>query len=302
MKRLFLLVISIGMMFNISILLSGDKLQEILSKPNPNFFEIQKTRLEQFQLQDASERRGWKQFKRWEYFWGQRTYPSGEFPNGYKIYEDYTKFYKETNRNKLQGVQWRLLGPINTPSSSSVREQGLGRINVVRVHPQNENELWIGAASGGLWRSTNNGSTWQNFPFTNFLSLGVSDIAIAKSNPNIVYVATGDADGSIGSGGKDFYSIGLIKTTDAGATWSVTNFSKELHESTLISRVLVNPDNENIVIIATNNGIYKSIDGGISWELKTSEGAFIDMEFKPGDHNILYASTYSFGGSSFISV
>jgi len=302
MKRLFLLIISIGIILSFNNLRAEDNLQELLSKPQPNFYDIQKVRLNQFKMQSQAERRGWKQFKRWEYFWESRTFPTGEFPNGYKIYSDYTRFYKNTNRNKLQGVQWKLLGPINTPTSTDVREQGLGRINVVRINPNNENELWIGAASGGVWRTTNNGSSWQSFPFTNFLSLGVSDIAIAKTNPNIVYVATGDADGTIGTGGKDFYTIGLIKTTDAGTTWTVTGFSKELYESKLITRILLNPDNENIILAATNVGIYKSIDGGDTWTLKTTEGSYIDMEFKPGDYHTIYASTYNYSGSCFVSV
>ena len=302
MKNLIILLISFVIILNINNLYSRDNLQEIIAKPNPNFYEIQQARLNQFKVQDASERRGWKQFKRWEYFWGQRTYPSGEFPNGYQIYQEYSQFARKTEGNKLQGVQWTLIGPTKTPTSSDIREQGLGRINVVRINPQNENELWIGAATGGVWRSTNNGGSWQNFPFTNFLSLGVSDIAIAETNPNIVYVATGDADGSIGTGGKDYYTIGLIKTTDAGSSWNVTGFSRELPESKLITRVLVNPDNENIILIATSGGIYKSTDGGNTWSLRTTEGAFIDLEFKPDDYNTVYASTYNSGGSSFISV
>ena len=302
MRKILFISVFIGFLLSINSLQAEDTTQAILSKPNPNFYEIQQSRLAQFEVQNASERRGWKQFKRWEYFWQQRVYPTGEFPNGYKIFEDYVKYSKKINQNKLQGNQWELLGPINTPKASDVREQGMGRINVVRINPNNENELWIGSASGGVWRSINNGNTWQNFPFTNFLSLGVSDIAIAQTNTNIVYVATGDADGSIGSGGKDFYSIGLIKTTDAGATWVNTGFSRNLFDSKLITRILVHPDNENIVLIATNSGIYKSTDGGITWALKSSEGAFIDMEFNPADPDIVYASTYSYNGSSIISV
>ncbi|HAW08677.1 MAG TPA: hypothetical protein DCW42_05850, partial [Bacteroidetes bacterium] len=144
MRKILFISVFIGFLLSINSLQAEDTTQAILSKPNPNFYEIQQSRLAQFEVQNASERRGWKQFKRWEYFWQQRVYPTGEFPNGYKIFEDYVKYSKKINQNKLQGNQWELLGPINTPKASDVREQGMGRINVVRINPNNENELWIG--------------------------------------------------------------------------------------------------------------------------------------------------------------
>lgn len=301
MKKLVLIGTIFIFLIN-SFLFGENKLQDIQQNDTKqNFNKIQKRLNDEYNSQNPSVRRGWKQFKRWEYFWGQRTFPTGEFPDPYKIYQESITFDKKyNNNNKIQANnQWKQLGPFAPPSSANTREQGVGRVNIVRFNPKDELDLWIGAASGGVWRSTNGGNTWINYPFTNFLSLGVSDIAIAPTNPNVVYVTTGDADGSIGTAGG-YYSIGIIKTTDNGATWFVTNFSKQLSEKKTLTRILVDPNDENTVIVGANDGIYKTTDGGNSWIKKFADNSIIDMEFKPDDPNVVYASSYGFSGKNFV--
>ncbi len=269
-----------------------------------NFLEIQKIKDSEYKDVPDSLRRGWKQYKRWEYFWEQRTFPTGEFPNGISIYKEFKNSLDSYNAIKeseqLQSnAQWTSVGPFKESIDNNL-QSGVGRLNIVRFHPTNPNELWVGAASGGVWRSKDDGATWETFPFTQFLSLGVNDIAISPSNPNIIYVGTGDAFGSAGT--RDFYSIGVIKTTDAGQTWEVTSLSKNLHDKRLIGRVLVHPTNPNIVLAATNDGIYKTTDGGKSWEIKDKTAYFIDMEFHPLDPEIIYASTFNWGSNNGIYV
>ncbi|MDX9790388.1 MAG: hypothetical protein RBT61_06145, partial [Candidatus Kapabacteria bacterium] len=176
-----------------------------------NFYDIQKQAYQIWEEEGEGQIRGFKQFKRWEYFWFQRTYPTGEFPNSYEIYQE-SESIKKANKDRLslQNTKWSKLGPINQPASED-GHVGIGRVNAVRFNPNNSNEIWAGSASGGLWRTTDYGSSWHTFPFTQFLSIGVSDIGIAHSNPKIVYVSTGDMFGSTSS--RNFYSIGLIKTS-----------------------------------------------------------------------------------------
>lgn len=264
-----------------------------------NFYTIQKVKSNYWNTVDQTSRKGaWKQYRRWEYFWEQRVFPTGEFPNANMIFDEYKNSEKKYKPNeKTLGKVWSPLGPSTSPEAytSSTREQGLGRVNAVRFHPTKPNEIWAGSAAGGVWRSNDNGKNWNVIPFTNFLSLGVSDIAISTSNPNVVYVATGDVDGTGSS--ADFYSIGIIKSTDYGTTWNVTGLSYEMSNRKLISRVLVDPTNENIVYAATNNGIYKSIDGGTTWNVSKSGVNIIDMEFKPNDPNTITAATFSRSGN-----
>lgn len=286
--------------FVISSLISNDKINNLLSKKNPNFYEIQKTLNEYYNSDNPSVRRGWKQFKRWEYFWEKRTYPNGQFPNGIEIYKEFQNWNQKYSKNQIQNTKkWISLGPNQAPFSTGTREQGVGRVNIVRFNPKDELDLWIGAATGGVWRSKNGGNTWINYTATNFLSLGISDIAIAPSNPNVIYITTGDADGTIGTG-ANYYSVGILKSTDDGATWNPTGIAHQYNELKTYTRILVHPNNENIVLVGSKDGILKSTDGGVTWKNKYGERSIIDMEFKPNDPNVVYASTYGYSGTNLI--
>lgn len=286
--------------FICSPLLGSDKLNNLLSKKNPTFYELQKGLNEFYDSDNPSVRRGWKQFKRWEYFWEQRTFPSGQFPNSIDVYKEYQNWNNKFSNNQIQpNKKWTSLGPNQSPVSTNTREQGLGRVNIVRFNPKDELDLWIGAATGGVWRSKNGGNTWVHYPATNVLSLGVTDIAISQSNPNVIYVSTGDADGSIGTG-SNYYSIGVIKSTDDGATWKATGLANQLSELKTFTRILVHPNDENIVLVGSKDGILKSTDGGASWKNKFAERSIIDMEFKPNDPNIIFASSYGYSGANII--
>ncbi len=303
MKRIYISLIFALVFSNIN-LTANNKVNKVLSKSDANFYEIQSTLNDYYNSENASVRKGWKQFKRWEYFWGQRTYPNGIFPNSFDIYQEYQNWEKVNNNksfdNKIQAKHtWTSIGPFEPPHSDNTREQGIGRVNIVRFNPQNELDLWIGTATGGVWRSKNGGNTWTHYPYTNFLSFGVSDIAISPANPQTIYVVTGDADGTIGTGAS-FYSIGVIKSTDDGATWNVTGLARELSNRKTFTRLLAHPKNENVLILGASDGIYKSTDGGETWKNKYGEKPIVDMEFKPDNTDIIYASSYGYSGSNLV--
>ncbi|MBI5324356.1 MAG: hypothetical protein HZB41_03600, partial [Ignavibacteriae bacterium] len=258
-----------------------------------NFYDMQKAFNGYWEQLPESERKGWKTYKRWESFWERRVYPTGEFPDANNILKEWQHFRNKKNSDAIQAsAQWKLLGPVLNPTSTGgTREQGLGRINRIRFQPDNENIIWAGAASGGVWKSEDGGRNWKTFPFTQFLSIGVSDIAISERNPNIVYVATGDCEPSY----SNYYSIGLIKTTNGGDDWEVTNLKYSVDNNRNVNRVLIHPDNPNIVIVGTSDGIYKSTDGGDTWSQKEGGKFFIDIEFMPGNPDVVYASTKMWG-------
>ena len=93
------------------------------------------------------------------------------------------------------------MGPFNAPSGG-----GIGRINNVAFHPLHNDTIYAGAPAGGLWVSYDDGQSWQTFT-DELTNLGISDLAIDPTNPNIMYLATGDRDGA------DTYSYGLLKST-----------------------------------------------------------------------------------------
>ena len=256
-----------------------------------SMYQIKKDHDEVWKDIPQEKQKGWKQYKRWEYFWSQRLYPNATFEKAVRIYLDVEKQIKSKKYDMLQSNPWSLIGPIANPLkyNNYIDSKGLGRVNIARFHPTDENEIWIGTASGGVWKTNDKGKTWNNIPFTQFLSLGVSDIAISPTNPKVVYVATGDADGSLGTAG--FYSsIGIIKTVDGGLNWEVTQIANVLSDRNIISRLIVNPENPDIVIAACIDGIYKTIDGGKTWK-NTQNGSFRDLELKPGSSNFVYAAT-----------
>mgnify|MGYP001015530240 CR=1 FL=1 len=263
-------------------------------KENLTFGDIKSAYTDYWNNLPENERKGWKQYKRWEYFWQRRLSSDGKFPGLKTMAAMFGTVIKNSQDSPQSGSpKWKILGPVGTPPKSTAgRSQGIGRVNVIRMNPANNNILWAGTALGGLWKSTNGGVAWQEIQFTQFLSLGISDIAINTSNPNIIYVATGDDDGSYGSQG--FYSIGIIKSTDGGATWSQTGFAKNLDESIIVSRLILHPTKPENIIAATNIGIYKSTDGGATWASKQKDAAFYrDMEMNPSNPATIYASTFS---------
>src|SRR3989338_7782585 len=159
---------------------------------------------------------------------------------------------------------------------------GAGRLNFVRFDPTNSNTIFVGAPDGGLWKSTNGGTSWTTS--TDQLTvIGCTDVAIDPGNTQIMYLATGDGDAG------DCYSIGILKSTDGGATWNTTGLSWTVNQGRTISKLLMHPTNSQILIAATSNGIYRTTDGGANLT-QTSTGSFKDLEFMPGTPNTVYTS------------
>ncbi|MBN2756242.1 MAG: T9SS type A sorting domain-containing protein [Bacteroidales bacterium] len=237
---------------------------------------------------------GWKQFKRWEYYWESRVNAStGEFPNTTTA-DEMLKFKSSTTNLKSQSGAWTNLGT----NSSSGGYAGIGRINCIAFHPSDNNTFWVGAPSGGIWKTTNGGSSWTCQSDNNPV-LGVSAIAVSPNfaSDNTLYIATGDRDGgSSWSLGGDNYndnnSVGVLKSTDGGSTWAATTLSISVSSSNLIGALIIHPSNPAILYAGLNDGIYKTVDNGATWSRVYNTGEYvIDLEFNPGDPNTIYACT-----------
>ncbi len=223
---------------------------------------------------------GWKHFRRWEYDLESKVTPSdGKLPvkDAASILREYA-----ADNPQIPLAAWTPLGP----SLSAGGYAGIGRLNCIAFHPSDLNTWWVGAASGGLWVTGNNGSTWSCLTDANG-ALAVSDIAIPPdfSVSQTIYIATGDKDH------WDNHSVGVLKSTDAGASWMPTGISYTLADADMVYRLLMDPSDPQILIAATSNGVYKTLDGGVNWNTFLYSQSFIDMEYKPGDFNTLYGST-----------
>jgi len=224
---------------------------------------------------------GWKQFKRWEHFWENRVdQKTGEFPT-----VDLTKIYQEYVLDKQNGRSesgdWVSLGPNSSPGGYA----GIGRINCVQFHPSNANTFWVGTPAGGIWVTQNGGISWDILN-NNTEVIGVSDIVIPSdyATSGTIYIATGDRDH------WDNRSIGVLKSTDQGATWEATGLSFTVGQGENTYRMLLDPTDNQTILAATTDGLYKTTNGGANWT-KLTNYEFIDMESKPGDFSTIYGST-----------
>ncbi len=171
---------------------------------------------------------------------------------------------------------------------------GTGRIECVAFNPTDPNTFYLGTAGGGMWRTQNNGVSYQ--PVTDGLATsGVSAICVDYTAPNTLYIATGP-----GFGGQSATSIGVLKTTDAGATFTETGLKDTIggFAPLVIYDMKMHPTDHNTLFAATNRGLYRTQDGGGTWTLvlvpNDSPGYndVFDVDFNPSDASIVYASYY----------
>ncbi len=249
--------------------------------------------------EEEQELGGYELFKRWENFMAPRVYPSGDKTLASKAFEEYQNFIQQSasqkgSGNSVMSATWQAIGPFGDPSGSNA-----GRINAVRFDPVSPTGFWAGAPDGGLWKTTNTGSTWSTN--TDYLTaIGCSDVVFDPSNPMNMWMASGDSDAG------DSYSIGVLKSTDGGVTWVATGLAWTVNQGRLIRKMVINPLNKNTIIAATNVGLYRTINGGTSWAV-VSAGNYYDVEYKPTDTTTVYACSTSFykstnGGATFATI
>jgi photosystem II stability/assembly factor-like uncharacterized protein len=189
----------------------------------------------------------------------------------------------------LAGLQWRDVGPMRA-----------GRTFGVAGHPGQPDTFYMGSVGGGVWKTENSGRTWTPISDAGIPIGSIGAIAVAPSNPDIVYVGTGESD--IRS--QNSYGIGMFKSTDAGKTWSHIG----LDDTRQISRVVVDPTNPNRVYVAAlghiydanpERGVYRSTDGGTTWKKVLAHAkdpnnvGAADIAIDPRNPKVLYASLWA---------
>ena len=201
------------------------------------------------------------------------------------IKNSYAQRAKLASSSILKNYPVRNVGPV---------VQG-GRVSDIAVNPTNSKEYYVAYASGGVFKTVNNGITFYPV-FEDQDVLGIGDIALAPSDPNIIYVGTGEKNSSRSS----YAGFGVYKSTDGGVTWSTIGLSGVQHTS----RVIVHPTNPNTVWVASlgalyskdeNRGVYKSDDGGKTWAktlyLNDSTG-IVDLVINPDNPDQLWAASW----------
>lgn len=239
--------------------------------------------------------RSLKHWSRYEWYMSSRLGPNGEFVNiNQKLFD--AKRSQNENRNAnnpnqsnaIESVSgnWTIVGPTNT-------DFGIGRVDRLAFHPSDPNIVYAGAAGGGLWRTSDAGANWTNLT-ADIPCLGISGIVIDPNNTNTIYILTGDGDSDISGLVEDFgymrFSIGVLRSTDGGAHWTKLADFPGVTNSLIGYRLTIHPTNSNILFACTNEGLFRTADGGNSWTaVETTGGRFYNMKFKPNDIDTCYA-------------
>ncbi len=280
---------------------------EVLSQPwitgeEENFYNIQKQFYTYWESRPITQGHGWKQYKRWEHMTLPRVYPNGYIKNSNQGYQEMISSISQNNVHlKNHNLIWEQVGPTSVPESHVANvHPGIGRVNFITFSKYNKDEFWIGTPSGGLWHTQTGGASWEVIT-DNLPNIGCTDLVIDPQNTNVMYLATGDAQGIYNTGGGKpaIYTLGVLKSIDGGDSWDTTGLNWNASEGIVINRLLMHPDSSNILLAASKDGIWRTGDYGVSWK-KEKGGNIRHMEFMPENGQIVYAT--GFGGSFFRSI
>ena len=184
----------------------------------------------------------------------------------------------------FKGMKYRLIGPFRG-----------GRSLTVTGVPGDPNVYYFGGVGGGVWKSTDGATTWSPI-FDKEGTSAIGSVAVAPSDPNILYVGTGE----VCLRGNISHGDGIYKSLDAGKTWKNVG----LHDSRAIGAVIINPRNPDIVFVAAlghpygpnaERGVFRTLDGGKTWEkvlYKDENTGAVDVVFDPNNANILFAALW----------
>jgi len=194
-----------------------------------------------------------------DWFINQRIFPYGKIDyDAYHNAVNYVSNERKAMRSANMTANWQFAGPVNIG----------GRITDVEMHSSSFQIMYLCAASGGIFKSTDAGVTWAPI-FDSQPTLSIGDLAIAPSDANTLYAGTGE--GNAGGGSVTYDGMGIYKSTDAGNTWSYAG----LDSTRNTGRIAVNPFNKDILYVAamgdlfgntTQRGIYKTSNGGTTWQ------------------------------------
>lgn len=279
----------------------GQSWQEAIGPTEHNFFEI-KEKAEQwfaernaFKMKDLREiprvngernfDKEYHKFQRWVWFWQDRVHPDGSFPDLRKNLSVYKKSHSKSHQKNI-GPQW-----INiTQTWSTSGYNGMGRTTCMAFHPTDVNTWWVGAPNGGIWRTTDGGTTYTSLgdelPYS-----AVGSIVVDPTNTEVIYLGMGENNAWWEP------SIGVMKSVDGGETWSTTGLSWNLSNGPALSKVVMDPTDNLTLMAAADNGMWRTTDGGISWNV-VQQGYFADIEYHPTNPSIVYAGEYDYWGNS----
>ena len=190
-----------------------------------------------------------------------------------------------SDSNLFQSLKWRCIGP----------PRG-GRVVAVAGHPTESAVFYFGACAGGVWKTNDAGTYWENVSDGFFNSAAVGAIAVADADPNVIYAGTGETTIRLDVS----YGDGVYKSTDGGKTWANVGLKETRH----IGKIRIHPQDPDLVYVAAlghafgpneERGVFRSKDGGATWEnilFRSEKAGAVDLAMDPNNPRILYATIW----------
>ncbi|MCW5520197.1 T9SS type A sorting domain-containing protein [Aureitalea sp. L0-47] len=221
-----------------------------------------------------------------DFMFDQRAYPTGVIKSE-ALREAIQWKKQQLQQRSVVGNSWEFAGPVNIG----------GRITDIEIPSNEAQTYYVGAASGGIFKTTDAGASWVSI-FDDQEMLSIGDIEVSKVDNDVIWVGTGEVNA--GGGSLAYDGDGIYKSEDGGQTWE----SKGLPDIGSVGKVLIDPNDENTLFVAAmgplfrndnNRGVYRSTDGGNNWEQKlfvSDSTGVIDMAIHPTNGDIVYAATW----------
>lgn len=227
-------------------------------------------------------------YKRWQHFWKSRLESDGTLANIFKYKKKAENGYHTNHKSNsiLDNFEWNNI-------SYKEASFGMGRTNALAFHPTDPDIFYVGAAIGGIWKTTDGGQTYiplgDDLPF-----LAISSIVVDQKNPNNIYIAISDR---LWFGPP---SIGVYKSIDAGLTWSQTSLNFKFEDHTRVYWMEADPNNPEVMMVATSNGLFRTANSFDSYD-KVTDGNVSDVKFVPGQSNRVYCVVNGVGSGFYKS-
>ena len=272
MKKIYIYLV----LFSITCSLSAQEYKRMISVGTYTVQEIQNVAEAHFSIVGTERGKGYKPYKRWEYKALREMDENGFLKSPDFYYNELQRYNNYINQNFTQfrttvGA-WEEVGPTNWNQTAGWNP-GVGRVSALAVDPGNSNHIIAGANTGGVWRTTDGGLTWTVLT-DNMSNLITTALAIDPTDSSRYFWGT--------SGGVIFTS------SNDGSTWDVLSDTG----NGTVNKILIDPtDVTKMYCTVANGGIYKSTNSGVDWtRIHSSATSGYDVEFKPGDTDVIYAS------------
>ena len=220
---------------------------------------------------------GWKPYQR--LLWLAETRGNASGVPAFRLRADAVDLAVRHRAARSSQAGWFATGPTDLA----------GRCLSVDFDPTDPGVVYLGAASGGLWKSTDGGDNWS--PITDDLpTLAIGAVCVLASDPNVVLIGTGEGSGAASANlALGPFGAGIFKSTDAGATWQTTNISYGGASSHGFS-VIEDEPSTGVILAGANDGLYRSTDDGDTWTQVETNANYFDVKWKPGDPSRVYVT------------